>query len=200
MRAVVLDKTGKPEVLQESEIIDPIINDNQVLVRTKYAGVNYADLLARQGLYSWSPKRPYILGFETSGIVEEVGKNVSRVEVGDSIAAVGQTGGYAELNVVDEKLALSYPEHFNYQEAAAFMATWGTAWLALQEMARVRKGERLLVQAAAGGVVQAMVKEGVMLVAWAGWRDTHSASAQWHLQQIQAVEKHLQMSWNVAGC
>ncbi|MCE7735389.1 MAG: zinc-binding dehydrogenase [Candidatus Heimdallarchaeota archaeon] len=152
MRAVVLDKIGKPEVLKISEIEDPIIGDNQVLIRTKYAGVNFADLLARQGLYSWSPKRPYVLGFESSGIVEEIGKNVTSVEVGQSVIAAKQTGGYAELTAVDEKLALTYPSYFNYKEAAAYIATWGTAWLALEEMARVRKGERLLVQAAAGGV------------------------------------------------
>ena len=103
-------------------------------------------------MYSWSPKRPYILGFEASGIVEEIGKKVTNIEVGDSVIAAAQTGGYAELNAVDEKLALGYPDHFNYKEAAAYIATWATAWLALQEMARVRKGERLLVQAAAGGV------------------------------------------------
>lgn len=152
MRAVVLDKTGKPEVLRTSEIEDPLVKENQVLVRNQYSGVNYADLLARQGLYSWSPKRPYILGFEASGIVEEIGNKVTSVEVGDNVIAAAQTGGYAELNAVDEKLALNYPDHFNYKEAAAYIATWGTAWLALQEMARVRKGERLLVQAAAGGV------------------------------------------------
>jgi NADPH2:quinone reductase len=135
-----------------SEVEDPIVKDNQVLVRTKYAGVNYADLLARQGLYSWSTKRPYILGFEASGIVEEVGKNVSQIAVGDKVIAAAQNGGYAELTAVDEKLALHYPDHFNFKEAAAYIATWGTAWIALYEMARVRSGERLLVQAAAGGV------------------------------------------------
>jgi NADPH2:quinone reductase len=152
VRAVVLDKIGNPDVLKVSEIEDPIVKDNQVLVRTKYAGVNYADLLARQGLYSWSTKRPYILGFEGSGIVEELGKDVKQVEVGDNVIAAAQNGGYAELNAVDEKLALSYPDHFNFKEAAAYIATWGTAWVALYEMARVREGERLLVQAAAGGV------------------------------------------------
>ncbi|MFV2016071.1 MAG: alcohol dehydrogenase catalytic domain-containing protein, partial [Candidatus Heimdallarchaeota archaeon] len=85
MRAVILDKTGKPKVLNVSEVDDPIVEDNQVLVRTKYAGVNYADLLARQGLYSWSPSRPYILGFESSGVVEAIGKNVTTVEVGQSV-------------------------------------------------------------------------------------------------------------------
>lgn len=152
MRAIVLDKTGKPDVLHVSEVEEPTLKENQVLIRTKYAGINYADLLARQGLYSWNPKRPYILGFESSGIVEEVGKNVSSIEVGDSVIAAGQTGGYAELNAVDQNLALRYPDHFNYKEAAAYIATWGTAWIALYEMARVRKGEKLLVQAAAGGV------------------------------------------------
>lgn len=160
MKAVVLKKYGKPNVLSISEVEEPRIGPNDLLVKVHYAGVNYADLLSRQGLYSWAPKLPYILGLEASGTVEKVGESVSKFKVGDRVIVANNSGGYAEYISIHEDFALPLPETYDLKEGAAFVATFFTAWLSLTEMARVRKGEVLLVQSGAGGVGTAAIKLG----------------------------------------
>ncbi|MHA2250787.1 MAG: quinone oxidoreductase family protein [Candidatus Kariarchaeaceae archaeon] len=161
MKAVVLNKTGGPNVLQVTEVDDPTPKRDEVLVQTKFSGVNYADLLSRQGLYSWSAKRPFILGFELAGVVEEVGKGVTSFQEGERVIVGAQNGGYAEKIARHEKFVFPAPEQFTFEESAAFFANWFTVWLALHETARVRKNEILLVHAAAGGVGTAAVKLGI---------------------------------------
>ncbi len=160
MKAVMLRKTGKPTVLKIEEVPDPKPTENEILVKVKYSGVNYADLLSRQGLYSWAPKRPYIPGLEIAGEIIEKGKNVNNLEIGQRVFVGTQKGGYAEKLVTHKQYALPIPQNFSWEEAAAFGVQWFTAWVALYEMARVRPGEKLLVQAAAGGVGTAAVKLG----------------------------------------
>ena len=161
MRAIILNKTGGPSVLEVSEVDDPVPKNDEVLVRTKFSGVNYADLLSRQGLYSWVPKRPYIMGLELSGEVEEIGNDVKNVEVGDKVIVGTQMGGYAEMIASKADRVLPAPEQFSFEESAAFMANWFTVWIGLHEMARVREGESLLIHAAAGGVGTAAVMLGL---------------------------------------
>ncbi len=163
MKAVVLDKTGKTNVLKISDVDKPKINDNQVLVKVKYSGLNYADLLSRQGLYSWSPKRPYIMGLEVVGEIIEIGKSVNDRSIGDRVLVGTQTGGYAEYIKTDSVYALPIPDSYSFEEAVSFGVVWFTAWVGLYEMARVRKGEILLVHAAAGGVGSGAVKLGLAL-------------------------------------
>ncbi|MHA2169569.1 MAG: alcohol dehydrogenase catalytic domain-containing protein [Candidatus Kariarchaeaceae archaeon] len=161
VRAVVLSKTGGPNILGVSEVDDPKPQSNEVLVRTKYSGVNYADLLCRQGLYSWAGKRPFIMGLEAAGVIEEIGDQVDNANVGDRVIVAKNHGGYAEMITCEVDLLLPVPTQFSFQEAAAFVGNWFTAWVALHEMARVRPKESLLVHAAAGGVGTAAVKLGL---------------------------------------
>lgn len=159
MKAVVLRKTGGTSVLRVSEVPKPSIKrDDEVLVRVKAAGVNYAEILSRRGLYGWAPKRPYILGLEGAGIVEEVGKNVSSVKNGDHVIVAVQNGTYAEYIKVTEQQLLPAIEGFDMIENAAFSVSFMTAHVALREMARVRAGETLLVQAAAGALGTATIQ------------------------------------------
>jgi NADPH2:quinone reductase len=163
MKAVVLDKTGKPDVLKVTDVDKPTIDENQVLVKVKYSGINYADLLSRQGLYSWSPKRPYIMGLEAVGEIVEIGSTVTDKSIGDRVLVGKQHGGYAEYIVTDSIYALPIPDEYSFEEAVSFGVVWFTAWVGLYEMARVRKGETLLVHAAAGGVGIGAVKLGLAL-------------------------------------
>lgn len=157
MKAVVLNKTGGPKVLQIEDVPNPELTPDGVKIDISFSGINYADLLSRQGRYRWSPKRPYILGLEASGTVSEVGDNVTRFKKGDKVLTGVQHGAYAEEVVAPERQVFHSPSHFSDEHAASFIATWGTSWIGLTEMARVRSGERLLVHAAAGGVGTAAI-------------------------------------------
>ncbi len=159
MKAVVLRKIGDASVLRVSDIPKPNIErDDEILVRLKAAGVNYADILSRRGLYGWAPKRPYILGLEGAGIVEEVGNGVTTVKEGDKVIVAVQSGTYAEYIKVTEHQMLPAVNGFTMEENAAFSVSYMTAHVALREMARVRPGETLLVQAAAGALGIATVQ------------------------------------------
>jgi synaptic vesicle membrane protein VAT-1 len=152
MKAVVLKQTGGVEVLRVSEVADPEIGAYDCLVRIQYAGVNYADILSRQGLYNWAGKRPYILGLESSGIVEKVGPRVTRFKVGDAVVIGSKQGNYAELIGKDEADLLAAPEGFSFEQLACLCGNWMTAWTALFELARVRPAEVALIHSGAGGV------------------------------------------------
>jgi len=158
MRAVVLRKTGGPGVLSVTEADEPGPGRGEVLVSVSYAGVNYAEILSRKGLYGWAPERPYILGMECSGVVEAVGEGVSASRIGERVMAGAKHGCYAERIAVPGTSAVPVPVGYSMEEGAAFLVNYMTAWVCLFNMARLRAGEKLLVTAAAGGVGTAAVK------------------------------------------
>ncbi|MHA2501937.1 MAG: quinone oxidoreductase family protein [Candidatus Kariarchaeaceae archaeon] len=160
MKAVVLEKSVSSQDLTVTEVDQPQPEDDEVLIKVKYSGVNYADILSRKGLYSWAGKRPYIMGLEAAGEVVETGKNVSDVEIGDRLVYGGQSGGYAEYLTVNQEYVLPAPENYTWEECAGFGVTFFTAWVAMHEMARVRPGETMLVHSAAGGVGTAAIQLG----------------------------------------
>jgi NADPH:quinone reductase-like Zn-dependent oxidoreductase len=172
MKAVVLQQTGGVEVLRVSEVPEPQIGPNDCLVRIQYAGVNYADILSRQGLYNWAGKRPYILGLESSGIVERIGSRVSRFKPGDAVVVGAKQGNYAELIARPESDLLGAPEGFSFEQLACLCGNWLTAWTALGELARVREGEVALIHSGAGGVgiaaIQLALACGLKVYATAG--------------------------------
>ena len=163
MKAVILEKFGSLEVLKVTEVPEPTGGSKDVLVRIKYAGVNYADILSRQGLYNWTGKLPYILGLESSGIVEKVGSEVQKTKVGDRVVVPAKSGNYAELISIPEDRLLPAPEGLSFEEAACLCGSWVTAWTALFEMARVRSGEVALIQSGAGSVGSAAIQLAVSL-------------------------------------
>ncbi len=163
MRAVVLKKTGNADVLKITNVEKPKIKEHDVLIRVAYSGINYADLLSRQGLYSWSPKRPYILGLEVSGTIEQVGASVKSFIPGDEVVVGTQSGGYAEYIAMNENFVLRKPNHLNMKEAATYPVNFFTAWVTIVEMGRLKEGEKILVQSAAGGVGTAAVTIGSKL-------------------------------------
>ena len=152
MRAVVITEHGGPEVIQVQERPDPPVGPGEVRIAVKAAGVNFADTLARTGLYPDSPKVPCVLGYEVAGDVESVGDGVESVRPGDRVLAGTRFNGQAELVTVRQNMVYELPERLSYQEGAAFPVNYATAQAGLVVMAGLKAGERVLIHAAAGGV------------------------------------------------
>jgi NADPH:quinone reductase-like Zn-dependent oxidoreductase len=152
MRAVVLTGTGGPEVLQVQERPDPALGPGEVRIAVRAAGINFADTMARVGLYPDAPKTPCVLGYEVAGEVESVGEGVSDFAPGDRVMAGTRFGGQAELVSVPAIQVLPLPERLSFEQGAAFPVNYGTAYAALILMGGLRGGDRLLIHAAAGGV------------------------------------------------
>jgi NADPH:quinone reductase-like Zn-dependent oxidoreductase len=152
MKAVVLTATGGPEVLRVLERADPPLGAGEVRVAVRAAGINFADTLARVGLYPDAPKPPCVLGYEVAGEVEAVGEGVGAYAVGDRVMAGTRFGGQAELVTVPEAQVMPLPERLSFEQGAAFPVNYGTAYAALVLMGGMREANRVLIHAAAGGV------------------------------------------------
>ncbi len=152
MRAVVIARHGGPEVLEVQERRDPQVAPGEVRIEVRAAGINFADLLARTGMYPDAPKPPCVVGYEVSGLVESVGEGVDSVAVGDRVMAGTRFGGYAELCTVAERDVLPLPEGLSFEQGAAVPVNYGTAYAGLVLMGGLREGDRVLIHAAAGGV------------------------------------------------
>ena len=157
MKAILLSRTGGPDVLRTADIAAPEPGPGEVAVRVGAIGLNYAEVLSRKGLYGWAPKLPYVPGMEAAGVIDAVGPGVSRA-VGESVVVGTQFGCYAERVVVPAVRALPAVLGYSPVENAAFAVNYATAWVALMEMARLRPTDRVLVTAAAGGVGTAAVQ------------------------------------------
>ena len=152
MRAVVLTGHGGPEVLQVQERPDPPVGPGEVRIRVKAAGINFADTMARVGLYPDAPKPPCVLGYEFGGEIESVGDGVSDHKAGDRVMGGTRFNGQAELVAVPADQAIPFPKSWSFEQAAAFPVNYGTAHAALVTMGGLREGDRVLIHAAAGGV------------------------------------------------
>jgi NADPH:quinone reductase-like Zn-dependent oxidoreductase len=152
MRAVVLTRHGGPEVLRVEERADPPVGPGEVRIAVRAAGLNFADTVARVGLYPDAPDPPCVLGYEIAGEVESVGEGVSELSVGDRVLAGARFGGQAELVSVPAGQALPLPERFSFEQGTALPVNYVTAYAGLVVMAGLDEGERLLIHAAAGGV------------------------------------------------
>src|ERR1700712_4619564 len=115
MRAVVLTGTGGPEVLRVQERPDPVVGPGEVRIAVRAAGINFADTMARVGLYPDAPKNPCILGYEVAGEVESIGAGVTGHKVGDRVMAGTRFGGQAELVTAGEKDVIPLPESLSFE-------------------------------------------------------------------------------------
>ncbi len=152
MRAVVIPRHGGPEVLEVAERRDPQVAAGEVRIEVRAAGINFADLLARTGMYPDAPKPPCVVGYEVAGVVESVGEGVESVTVGDRVMAGTRFGGYAELCTVGEGDVLRLPDRLSFEQGAAVPVNYGTAYAGIVLMGGLRDGDRVLIHAAAGGV------------------------------------------------
>jgi NADPH:quinone reductase-like Zn-dependent oxidoreductase len=153
MRAVVITKHGDPSVLQVQQRPDPAPpGPGQLRVAVRAAGVNFADHLARVGLYPDAPKLPAVVGYEVAGTVEAVGDGVDPSRVGERVLAGTRFGGYADVVNVAATDSVAIPDALSFEQGAAVPVNYATAWAALHGYGSLRTGERVLVHAAAGGV------------------------------------------------
>ena len=152
MRALVITEHGPPDVMRVQERPDPEPGPGEVRVRVRAAGVNFADLLARVGLYPDAPKPPCVVGFEIAGDVDALGESVEGFEIGQRVMGGSRFGGYAQLAVTSTTALIPMPDGWSYQEGAALPVAYATAYAGLLRYGGLRAGERVLIQAAAGGV------------------------------------------------
>jgi NADPH:quinone reductase-like Zn-dependent oxidoreductase len=152
MRAVVITKHGDASVLQVQERPDPPLLPGHVRIEVSAAGVNFADTMARTGLYPDAPKPPMVVGYEVAGTVTEVAPDVADIEAGARVMAGTRFGGYASQVVVPAAAVVPLPDRLSFEQGAAIPVNYSTAWAALIGYGSLRPGERVLIQAAAGGV------------------------------------------------
>jgi NADPH:quinone reductase-like Zn-dependent oxidoreductase len=152
MKAVVLTGTGGYDVLRVEERPDPPVGPGEVRIAVRAAGINFADTMARVGLYPDAPKPPCVLGYEVAGEVESVGEGVSERQLGDRVLAATRFGGQAELVTVPAEQVQTLPDGLSFEQGAAFPVNYGTAYAALIMVGSLREGNRVLIHAAAGGV------------------------------------------------
>ena len=161
MKKISIHGPGDYSVLKLEEHPDLIPKDDEVLVDVKAAGINYADIIIRWGLYESAKKFvgwPITPGFEYSGIVKSTGKNVTQFKVGEEVLGVNLFNSYASQVSVKPGFLFHKPKKMNFDEAAAFPAVMLTAYHALFQNVVVRKGMTALIHSAAGGVGSSLVQ------------------------------------------
>lgn len=152
MKAVVITNPGGPEVLQLQEVEDPQIKDDEVLIKVEATALNRADTLQRKGSYPPPPGASPFPGLECSGIIEQVGKNVTRWKIGDQVCALLAGGGYAEKVAVPAGQVLAVPPGISVKDAAALPEVACTVWSTVFMMSRLSAGETFLVHGGSSGI------------------------------------------------
>ncbi|HVR61474.1 MAG TPA: medium chain dehydrogenase/reductase family protein [Polyangia bacterium] len=186
MRQVWITRKGAPGVLAVRETADPTPAEGQVRVRVAAAGVNFADILARMGLYPDAPPLPCVVGYEIAGTVDAVGAGVTTCKTGDRVMALTRFGGYSDVVVVPAGQAIPIPAALAMEKAAAIPVNYLTAWIMLVRLGNLRAGERILIHAAAGGVGQACLQ----LARWRGAEIFGTAGAAKHDRLRQLGVSH----------
>ena len=182
MRAVVIAKHGGPEVLEVQERPEPSPGPQQVRIDVRAAGVNFADTLARVGLYPDAPKPPCVVGYEVAGTISAAGEGVDAGRVGERVMAGTPFGGYAEQVVVPAADVVALPERLSFEEGAAVPVVYATAWASLYGYGSLRAGERVLVHSAAGGVGIA-----VLQLAKRGGAEVHGTASPGKHDRLRAL-------------
>ena len=152
MKAVWIPKFGKPDVLELRETYDPVPGPGQVRIRVRASGINFAEIMARQGLYRDAPPLPAVVGYEVSGVIDAIGEGVADRAEGQRVLAMTRFGGYADTVCVGASQSYVMPEQMSFEEGAALPVTYLTAYHILFNVLRVRPGDHVLIHQAAGGV------------------------------------------------
>jgi NADPH2:quinone reductase len=153
MRQIVVEAFGGPEALVLREVPEPAPPADGWVLETRAIGVNFADVVGRRGRYTKDARCPFLPGLEAAGVIVAAGPRARGFGPGETVVTLNFAGGcYAERIAVGPGDVLRGPDGWSFQELAAFSATFGTAWYAMHQIARVRPGESALIQAAAGAV------------------------------------------------
>ena len=145
MRQVWITRIGPPEVLELREASDPTPGPGQVRIRVRAIGINFADIMARLGLYPDAPKLPAVIGYEVAGDIDAVGSGVQRAP-GEKVLALTRFGGYSDVVCVHEGQAIPLPPGMSYEEGAAVPVNYLTAYQILVQMGSLKRGQRALIQ------------------------------------------------------
>jgi NADPH:quinone reductase-like Zn-dependent oxidoreductase len=158
MRQVCMPRYGPPEVLRIQEVAAPAVTPETVRIAVQAIGVNFADIMARQGLYPDCPKPPVVVGYEVAGTIETIGPGVTGLSLGQAVLALTRFGGYAEQVVVPVAQVFPLPESMPFTAAAALPVNYLTAYLMLYVCSHLQPAEHVLIHGAAGGVGLAAVQ------------------------------------------
>lgn len=159
MQQIVIARHGAPNVLELRESGDPEAQGREIRIRVKAAGVNFADLMARIGIYRDAPKPPCVVGFEVAGIVDQLGPDVSTdIQIGDRVLAMPRFGGYSDVISVPADYVFRMPDTMSFEQGAAFPTVYLAAHHALVHMGPLRSESKVLIHSAAGGVGVASIQ------------------------------------------
>lgn len=158
MRAIVLNGFGGLKSVKALRKPEPALGEGEVLIRVKACGLNFQDLMARQGAIDSPPKTPFIMGSECAGDIEQVGEGVENFKVGDRVVALPDHKAWAELVTVPATSVFALPNGMSYLDAAAITMNYTVAYILLFELAHLTPGKTLLLHSAGGGVGQAVVQ------------------------------------------
>ena len=152
MKKVIYPKVGGPDSIEIiTEKLEEAV-ESQVKVRVYRAGINFADLMMRQGLYGSNPDFPFTPGYEVSGIIIGMGGDVENLKIGDRVIAMTGFGGYAEEVIINSNRIIPIPNNVSFDQAAAIPVTYGTAYHMLVYLGGIKEGDSVLIHHAAGGV------------------------------------------------
>jgi NADPH:quinone reductase len=183
MKAVLSKAVGGPETLVLDEIAAPSPQAGEVLVKVAACGVNFPDALIIEDKYQFKPERPFAPGGEIAGVIEAVGEGASQLRPGQRILASIGWGGMAEKVAVAASRCVAIPANMPFDEAAAFLMTYGTSHHALKDRAHLQRGDVLLVLGAAGGVGSAAIEigkaMGARVIAAASSEEKVAAAKEW---------------------
>lgn len=152
MHAVVITKHGGPDVLRVEDRPDPPMGARDVRIAVAASGVNFADVMARMGLYPDAPKPPTVVGYEVAGTIVDHGDAVQGLTHGQRVMAATMFGGYADQVVVPAADVIPLPDRLTFEQGAAIPVNYGTAYAALIDFSNLRSGDRVLIHSAGGGV------------------------------------------------
>jgi len=152
MRQAVIARYGPPDVFEMREGPDPAPAAGELRIRVRAAGINFADVLSRLGLYPDAPKPPMVVGYEVAGFVDGIGSEVTGFGDGDRVIALTRFGGYSDVVVVPAVQCFHFPDSLSDSEAAAVPVNYLTGAIALYRMAALSPNETVLVHNAGGGV------------------------------------------------
>jgi len=176
MRQIWISKAGAPSVLEVRESTTPEPGPGEIRIAVHSAGINFADIMARMGIYPDAPPIPCVVGYEVSGVVEAIGAGVTGRTIGERVLAATRFGGYSSHVNVPATQVVALPESISFEAAAAIPVNYLTAWYMLMPLGNVQPGDRVLVHAVAGGVGQAALQ----ICKWRGAEVYGTASASKH--------------------
>ena len=187
MQQIVIPRIGTPDVLSLREAPDPEPGPGEVRIRVRASGINFADIMARMGLYPDAPPVPCVVGYEVSGVVDAVGSGVERVKEGMRVLSMTRFGGYSDVVVAPEGQVLPLADETSFETAAAMPVNYLTAWMMLVRLGHLQPSERILIHAAAGGVGQAALQ----IARWVGVEEIYgTASAGKHERLKELGVRH----------